>query len=389
MLLLVEASSAGVGRHVIDLAGQLLQLGHEVHLLYSPRRIDERFSRGIVRLRAEGAITAELDIAHQVSLADVRVIRQIRRHLIAYGPFDITHCHSTKAGLVGRIAAVGQCHSVYTPHAFMSMDPATSRIKYHCVKTLEKTLSLLGGAVVCVSDEELHHAEGLGIRSRKLVQIFNGICLKESEAARVQRQDLRASLGLKPDELCIGFVGRLYPQKAPEMLVEAFASVASKVPVARLCVLGEGPLLPAITSQASRYALNDRITFVGAAKGLQFMAAFDLFALPSCYEGFPYVLLEALSMGLPIVSTRVGGASALVACGENGYVVPVGQPQAFASALERILLDDALRRRMGAASLVRSEKFTVERMAVRTAAVYSRFTANSMLARSFSSVTLQ
>src|SRR5260370_28717657 len=92
------------------------------------------------------------------------------------------------------------------------------------------------------------------------------------------------------------------------------------------------------------------------------MAALDILALTSGYEVLPYCLLEALSTGLPIVTTAVSGASSVVLDGENGFIVPTRQPDAFAAALDRILSDPELRVQMGAASRKRSEYFTLDRM---------------------------
>ena len=100
------------------------------------------------------------------------------------------------------------------------------------------------------------------------------------------------------------------------------------------------------------------------------MAGFDLFALPSAYEGFPYVLLEALARGLPIVTTLVGGARAAVRDGRNGVIVPQGRIDALAAALARLSGDPALRQAMSAESRRISLDFTADRMLDRTLAVY-------------------
>jgi glycosyltransferase involved in cell wall biosynthesis len=370
--LLVEASSAGVGRHVIDLGEQLMTLGHEVHLLYSPFRADKRFLVGVSRLMAAGAIALEINIAHAIHPSDIRAITMIRRHLRRHGPFDLLHAHSSKAGFLGRVAAVSRCRAIYTPHAFLTMSLSDKSMRYQCVRTLERVLSLLCTDILCVSSEERAHAKEIGINSNKLQLVWNGIDAEDAAAAGKHREAVRSSIGLRANELCIGFVGRLCPQKAPDLLVEAFARLAANASMAKLCIVGDGPLLPELRRQALRLGVHERTIFTGACDGLTYMSAFDIFALPSQYEGFPYVMVEALAMGLPIVSTRVGGSSALVAPDQNGYLVEPGDTVGFSCALERLLKDASVRSAMASASLQRSSLFTVQRMAAETMAVYQR-----------------
>lgn len=100
------------------------------------------------------------------------------------------------------------------------------------------------------------------------------------------------------------------------------------------------------------------------------MRAFDIFALSSDYEGFPYVLLEAMAEGLPLVATRVGGTELAIREGENGFVVPIGDIQGFAQSLDLLLSDTALRRRMGENSRIWVQQFTVDKMVEATLALY-------------------
>jgi glycosyltransferase involved in cell wall biosynthesis len=115
----------------------------------------------------------------------------------------------------------------------------------------------------------------------------------------------------------------------------------------------------------------DRTLFTGQADGPVLMSAFDVFALPSRYEGFPYVLLEAAGRGLPIVTMAVGGAGIVVAEGWNGFIVPQGDdPAPLARKLGTLLSDATLRRVMGQRSVERAAGLTVEKMVERTVAVY-------------------
>jgi len=154
------------------------------------------------------------------------------------------------------------------------------------------------------------------------------------------------------------------------MLLEAFAQVAHNHPQARLVIVGDGPLRTELEARVNALGLADRVFLPGFIDGRWAMRGFDIFALPSEYEGFPYVLLEAMAEGLPIVATCVGGADQAIVDGENGFVVPVGDVIAFAGALDRLLSDEALRLSMGAQSRLRVKEFSVEKMVDATLALY-------------------
>jgi glycosyltransferase involved in cell wall biosynthesis len=375
---ITEACSAGVGRHVIDVALCLAQAGHDIHVLHSLSRVDSRFAVGLTRLSEEGAHVAGFDIVHAPGRRDISAVREIRAYLLKHGPFDVAHCHSTKAGLIGRLAALGlPLRVVYTPHAFYSMSPQNGFLARSAIQVLELSLSLVSDLIICVSDEERAHAERLGISSHKLRTVLNGIDEGEARRAKLQRSDTRQQFGLQPDDVCIGFVGRLVAQKDPELLLTAFLSVLAQIPRnIRMVIVGDGPLMAPLSARIAEAKAGDRVLLAGHADGLSAMSAFDVFALPSLYEGFPYVLLEALALGLPIVATAVGGVHAMATNGENGFVVPPGDARRLAQALLIMCTNPELRTRMADRSLSRSQRFSSSRMVTETEMAYKQPASN-------------
>ena len=172
-------------------------------------------------------------------------------------------------------------------------------------------------------------------------------------------------------------MGRLSSQKDPENLLRAFALLAPKCPRARLIMVGDGPLARPLQAEAARLGVENRVSWPGALDGPSVMPALDVFALPSRYEGFPYVILESMAAGVPIVTTRVGGAQTLIADGRNGLIVPPGDPTALANALERMLADEEQRRSMGQESALRVRKYSVENMVSKTLEVYEAVRSRS------------
>jgi glycosyltransferase involved in cell wall biosynthesis len=367
--ILVECCAAGVGRHVIDLAEGLIRHGQLVHILYSAKRMDARFAEGLARLSQAGAKIIRINMRHAPHPADLRAISKVRRYIRKQG-VDVLHSQSTKAGLVGRLATIGtKCRAVYTPHAFLTMSPTAGKALRVGVKYVEWALSRVGSAVICTSPEELAHARELKVPVNRLRLIPNGIDILEAQNLRKDRGFIRQQMGLCSGDLCIGFVGRLVPQKAPSILIKAFADVAASESSARLSIVGYGPLLPELKLLVSRLKLDRRVLFHGEMDCAHAVTAFDVFALPSLYEGCPYVLLEALAAGLPIVATAVGGSGLLVGS-ENGLVVPAGKSYELGVALKRVASDPALRRRMGMASAKRAGEFNLDRMLAATLALY-------------------
>jgi glycosyltransferase involved in cell wall biosynthesis len=366
VLMTLETGGGGSARHVLDLSAGLIARGVCVTLAYSGRRAERWFEQ---RVRAlPGLHAARVDMAREISFRDVSAALAIRRHLTRFGPFDVVHGHSSKGGALARLAAIGLgVPRVYTPHAFVTLNPTLGALKGAVYATAERVLGRVAEAVICVSQEEHAHALALGLPAEKLHLVPNGI----GRLPDGNRSEARRKLELEPKHVCIGFVGRLSPQKAVHRLVDAFAEVRRAVPECRLALVGAGPEEPALRALAARHGVADEIAWMGMEDGPSLMAGFDVFALPSLYEGFPYVLLEAAHRKLPIVTTQIGGAANVVQDGVNGFIVREPEPTRYAECLTRLARDSLLRARMSAAAVVAVRAMTAEQMVERTLDVYA------------------
>lgn len=365
VLLVTEAASAGVGRHFLDLAGGLKQAGCDVVGVYSSARSDAQFRNRLTSEDLPPMIS--LNMRRAVRLSDawttLKLIRLARKH----GPFDIIHGHSSKGGAYARLAArwLG-IPSVYTPNAFVTMDPTLRPLKRRIYAQIERLLARKSQAIIAVSHEEAEHAKSLGIARHKIHVVANAIAPPQLPT----REEARRTLGIQPEWTVIGFVGRLSSQKAPEVLLRAFAAALPMHPEVRLAMIGDGPLEAESRQLAATLGIDQRVLWLGNQPGQAAMPAFDLYCLSSRYEGLPYVLLEGIAAGLPIVATNVSGVSMVVKAGENGIVVPIDQPTELAQGLTRLLSDQPLRTSMGASSLARSHSLTLSGMVEQTIAVY-------------------
>jgi len=159
------------------------------------------------------------------------------------------------------------------------------------------------------------------------------------------------------------------PQKAPDLLLKAFKLVEQEFDNIRLIYIGDGPLKSDLEEMLTDNILKGKVYFLGEADGQELISAFDIFALPSLYEGMPYVLLEALSAGLPIIATRVGGVRELVEDGVNGYLALYDKVN-FADKIKKVIMDTSMKQMFSFNSREKSEIYTLERMTRETINVY-------------------
>lgn len=365
VLLVTQVAGGGTGRHFLDLAHGLTARGVEVVGIHAPHRLDHHFREQLAAPATPPMHGLPMRRAvHPLDLADLwQMIRAIRR----LGPFDLVHGHSSKGGALGRLAArtLG-IPSVYTPHAIVTLDPTLPAWQRAFYGRVERWLARQTGAIIAVSEDEAQHIRSLGIRPDKVHVVPNGV----DRPQLPDRSEVRQRLGLQPDDVVIGFVGRLSSQKAPDVLLEACAAVFRRHANARLVMIGSGPLAADTKRRVQSLGLAPRVQLLGDAVAMDIMPAFDVFCLSSRYEGMPYVLLEALVTGLPIVSTRVGGAATCVEHNRNGLLVRSENAASLADALTLLVGDRQLRQRFAAASEQMAGRLTTQKMLDRTLDVY-------------------
>ncbi|MFN3476312.1 MAG: glycosyltransferase family 4 protein [Candidatus Methylomirabilales bacterium] len=310
-------------------------------------------------------------------LKDVLALFQIYR-LIRQGRFDLVHTHTSKAGILGRVAArlAGVPRLVHTPHGHI-FTGYTGRVLTSFFILLERWAAGFTDRIIGLTDQEIQdHLERKIGRPEQFVRIPSGIEVERFEGAHVgagfkpaPTSAVKVSLGLPPEAFLIGSVGRLEPIKGPRYLLEAFQALAPRFPHLSLAFVGEGELLPELRSYAKSEGLADRVLFLGWRDDVPVLLhAFDLFVLPSLNEGMGRALVEAMATGLPIVATRACGIPEVV--GEAGLLVEAGNARALADGIEQLLLDPALRSRLGVMARERARAYSVEMMLLKIEALY-------------------
>ncbi len=187
----------------------------------------------------------------------------------------------------------------------------------------------------------------------------------------------RQSYGIAPDAPIIGGVGRLDHVKGYDILLEAFRRVAQIRPDARLVIVGDGPLRLPLQKQAESSGFPLPVVFCGYVTDIaSCLEAFTLFICSSRSEGVPNAMLEALAMGIPVVSTRVGGIESILNAGVNGILIPCNDREALASAIMELITDEEKALRYGAAAQKRiASNFSLETMLERVQTMYEEVLA--------------
>jgi glycosyltransferase involved in cell wall biosynthesis len=213
--------------------------------------------------------------------------------------------------------------------------PLYYRIDQICLPRYER--------VICVSDDLLESCLAAGVPAKNCVLLENGIDAVEYTRQR-SAAEAKAALGLPPDGLVVGAVGRLSGEKGFDVLIRSTHALVSRGLDVRLVVVGEGSERANLERLIRELNLTDRVRLAGWQPDVRgHFEAMDVFALSSLREGLPNVLLEAMALEVPVVSTRVNGVPRLVQDGRNGFLVNAGDQDALTTALAGLLTNPALR----------------------------------------------
>ena len=353
--LVLGTSTGGTGRHVKMLADGFAAQGLTVEV-FGPLQTDRDFAFG--GGHGPGAAGAPVrftavEIADRPRLLrDLRAIVKLRRLLGSSGP-DAVHAHGLRAGALTAVAAAftrarRRGALIVTVHNA----PAAGGVTGAIYRGLEVMVARRADSVLCVSADLEERMRAVGARRVGHAVVpapSSSLTGAPEDVSAETRAAVRAELGAAPDRPVVLAVGRLAAQKGFALLLDAAACWRNAHPEPLLVIVGEGPLEAELRGRAA--ALGLAVRFAGRRGDVPaLLAAADVFALPSVWEGQALILQEALRAGVPIVATRVGGNPELA--GEDAAVlVPPGDAARFAAAVRAVLGDPALAARLRKAAL--------------------------------------
>ena len=360
LLAAAAATSGGGEKHVVDLMRRLPEAGVAVALA-CPAGGD----LGSVARRL-GVAVFEVPIANGFTPAKVAAVRRV---IEATQP-DVVHAHGSRAAAFARLAdARAAQRVVYTLHG-IHVGQAGTTTRRAGFLAIERLLRPRTARFITVCEADSLKGQRMGVLDPKhTTTIHNGIDISEQAPPRGR---FRREAGVSDDAPLVLSVGRYHEQKDQGTLLHAWQRLTASHPDAVLALIGSGGLEVRLRSMARALGIATSVRLLPPRASLDdaYVDA-DVFVLSSRWEGLPYVILEAMSHGIPVASTDVDGIPEAVLDGVTGLLVPPSQPAALSAALSRLLEDSQLRARLGAAGRVRvTQKFSLESMVDMVAALY-------------------
>jgi glycosyltransferase involved in cell wall biosynthesis len=264
---------------------------------------------------------------------------------------------------------------VSTLNSWYAHEHSTTRFKGRFYTSLELMTNQALDLYITVSEKDRQMLLHSGIPESAIELIYNTIDLDVS-AIPGDSGGLKKQFDLPPDSIvCVG-IGRLVPQKGFDILIEAFAKIASQVPDLHCLILGTGEDREKLTRQIRAAGLETRVRLLGyqdRSKAMSILKSGDIFVMPSRYEGTPVALLEAAALARPILAACAGGIPELVTHEQHAYLVPTQDPVALAQGFLKLALDRDYAQRLGrsAQEQVR-ERFHPESQVTETWAAYEK-----------------
>lgn len=311
--------------HILECAG-----GVERYLeLLAPRLKKEGFEQTIIcsnsvnldKLKESADACYVTDMRQTFNpVAVIKIIRQVHIAITISKP-DIVYCHSSFAGVFGRIAAIGtHCKVVYNPHGWAFNMQNTSSMKLRVFRTLEQLLAHFTDKIVCISEAEFESAIDKNISSEdKLELIPNGI---DIDAVRSAIAVKRSHLGIAEDAFVVGMIGRLSDQKAPDVFIRAAEIIHKEIPNSAFIIVGDGEQREEIETLARQHGLLLVVTG-WTNKPYSYLKAFDVAMLLSRWEGFGLAIVEYMAAEKNVVATRADAIPSLIEDGKDGFLVDI------------------------------------------------------------------
>jgi glycosyltransferase involved in cell wall biosynthesis len=383
-IIFFSVSGGGVKRHLLDLALNLDREKYEVIGVFPDKMFsnivskDPKFTYRAIFQEA-GLRYYILEIPRELlPWIDLNAILHLRKILRAEQP-DVLHCHSSLAGVLGRLAVFSLFRPkpkvIYTPNLmYYQQFQGIKRFIYWAV---EKMLWPLADAIIAVGESEYNALAQNFAPAKRLLHISNSIDIAaEIHLVSEAKEKLCAELKLKKDTLFILSLARLEPQKDVLTLLKAFILIAEKYPQAVLLMAGGGQeqQINAALRLIDEAGLSRRAFLLGWRDDPDvLLSASDIAVLSTHYEGLPYALLEAMAFEKPLVGSRAQGVVDCILDGRNGFLFETGNVEACAECLVRLVEDASLRKRMATAGKEYVRKnFALQDMLKKTQELYSR-----------------
>lgn len=307
----------------------------------------------------------QINMTREIGFNDFKAIQEVRKLIKKYNP-DIVYAHSSKAGAIARVADIGlKNHCIYNPHGW-AFNMRCSSKKKALYTAIERIAAPFCEKIICISDAEKQSAlEKKICREDKFQVIYNGVDIEAYEKGphgEINRKDM----GIPDDAFIVGMVGRITPQKAPDIFVKAAKLIKDSIPKAHFIIVGKGEQEAEIRNYAEKNGFVDALHITGWVDNpMSYVELFDVACLLSRWEGFGLALPEYMMAGKPIVASRVDAIPYIIEDGKNGLLVEVDDELGTSKAVMKLYKNPAYRKRFGACGLEDvHNRFNARRVAV-------------------------
>jgi len=360
---------SGVQRAMLDLLIRLDPADYDISVICSGQgALTETLTEHSIRWIALPELARSINPYYDV-IAFLKLYKLLKRH-----KFDLVHTHSSKPGVIGRLAAraAGVKAIVHTVQGFAFHENST-RLKKLFIGIIERIAGLACHMVVFVNDKDLADANELKIvPAGKTIKICNGVDVNAfchgSNGANNSENNKIAS------EKYVGMIARLWEQKAPEYFIAAIPEILKEVPDAKFLVIGDGPLKSDLLQLSKKLQVDKSVRFLGWRQDVpSLLKRMDVYVLPSLWEGLPISILEAMCAGKPVVATNIKGNNELVMDGDTGFLVEPKNAAQISAAVVKLLKNRKLAEKMGQSGRKRVEShFDIKETVRQTENLYLR-----------------
>jgi len=332
----------GAEKLLVSTANELVK-NHEITVCYlkDEARVSDQFDPRIKIIKAPYGIKT------------ISFLRKLYKNIRP----DIVHTHCPHADILGHVSALGLKLKMFT--TIHNVWIKWNAVDYAVFFIYRVLFAFCKTRVVAISDVVRDHAIcRLGVKSKMVSRIYNAVPEVQLEYSK---KELRTRLGISQTFFCVLFIGRLEQQKSVDTLIRATAIAKAKIQNLHIIIIGKGSLKEKLVNLSKSLSLNETISFVDPLqKPEDYYATADVFVLPSVYEGFGIVIVEAFRASLPVISTNIEGPKELICNESNGLLIEPQDHNALSESIIRLARDADLRKKIGTCGRKTYEgKFTI------------------------------
>lgn len=341
-----DSSLAGAPRHLLSILKNIDHKKFKMHVICPAGPL----AGEIREIKPE----IDLDIIPMRSRLDQEAIKKIKNHIRQIKP-DLIHVHGTRAGSLGRLAAIGSnIPVIYTEHLWTKHFQLSNKLLNFLHYFSYFFLDLITTTNIAVSNAVKEFMVDTKIsRPEKIHVIYNGIEKPEKQAQILEN-----------DQIKLVSVATLNENKGIQYLISALPLILKSYPNVQLEIIGDGSFRRRLEDQVELLKLTKKVHFAGFSSEVEtLLSEFDLYVQPSLSESFGLAIVQAMSVGLPVVATSTGGIPEVVIDGKTGYLVPPKDVKALAKAIIEILSNREQAKKFGKTGAeIAKEKFSLKKM---------------------------